>query len=159
MKNYSLPLLVLLAVASAAPAFGKALDEGISMYNSRQYSAAIPKLQQAVSANSNDGKAHYYMALSYQAMGRRADAEREYRWNYENGTDKDLKYKSWQGLVALSRQRSSGRSSASASAPVAAMPQGNVKMLAAGGSPYASKVEKGTAPVVETGFVRGCFKH
>jgi tetratricopeptide (TPR) repeat protein len=154
MKKIILPVVVTMLTLSTA-AWAKPADKGIAAYNAKQYSDAIPLLQDAVAANPKDGTAHYYLALSNQALGRRAEAEREYRWNYDNGTDKDLKYKSWQGLVALSRSKAGPRG---ATVSVAAN-NGNIPMLKAGSSPWASRTEKATANKVESGFVRGCFKH
>jgi tetratricopeptide (TPR) repeat protein len=145
--------LLALPAALAAPSVK---DKGIAAYNARDYATASSLLQQATSANSKDGMAHYYLALTYQAMGRRSDAEREYKWNYEHGTDKDLKYKSWQGLANLSRALHSTAKAASTSGTAGS---GSVAQAGFSSSPYSSRIEKGNGIRESVNFVPGCPNH
>jgi tetratricopeptide (TPR) repeat protein len=153
LKHIAASLVVLAMCTSPALAGSKQFDAGVASYNARQYSEAVPLFQKALAANPKDEAAHYYLGLTYQAMGRRSDAEREYRWNYENGANKDLKYKSWQGLSGLAKVRASAPTASAPSASTA----GATKVAAHRGLKY--NVEKGTAPIVEATFVRGCGKH
>ena len=99
-------LMLLSSLACVVSAQAKAdqsveVKRGIAAYNGKNYAQALSSLQ-----GTNSPVGHYYRALSYQAMGRYAEAEHEYDWNYKNATDKDLSYKSWQGLQGLARMKS-----------------------------------------------------
>ena len=85
-----------------AIASGGALAEGIADYNQQDYRAAIAKL---TAADHKNALAHYYLALSYQAVGNLAGAEKEYSWVSQNANDKDLKQKASQGLEGLAVAR------------------------------------------------------
>jgi hypothetical protein len=86
------------SLAAAPP---QALKPAIQSYNARQYRQAIMQLKAMSGADANNPYTHYYLALSYQGLRQYAAAEQEYKWNYERSLDKDLRYKSWQGLQGL----------------------------------------------------------
>jgi tetratricopeptide (TPR) repeat protein len=64
-------LLLAATVVTAAPAG----DEGIELYNQKDYKAAAEKLATAVSQHPDDREARYYLALSLIELGRFQEAE------------------------------------------------------------------------------------
>jgi Flp pilus assembly protein TadD len=141
-------------------AFADALaDKGIEAYKTRDYGIALSTLQEAKQASPKDARVHYYLALTCQALNRSAEAEKEYRWTCEQGKDKDLKLKAYQGLQGLlaSRGRTALAVRRTASAPRAVATQLPPGWLPAGSHSY--KTESVAAPRVEQSFTRGCFKH
>ncbi len=49
-------------------------DQGVSLYQQKQYPQAIPLFQQAVQENPGDGKAYYYLGLSQVLAGQSKEA-------------------------------------------------------------------------------------
>jgi hypothetical protein len=103
--------VVILSLLLSAPCGTPALAEpsppvrqAIRAYQSKDYRGAIQALSHA---GARDELAHYYRALSYQQISDFREAETEYRCVYENGRDKDLTYKAWQGLQGLEKVRKS----------------------------------------------------
>lgn len=104
--------LALFAVNLAAPALAEPsppVRQAIKAYQSKDYKGAIGALAHA---SAKDELAHYYRALCYQQLSDFKEAETEYLWDYNNARDKDLTYKSWQGLQGLSKIRLSHQSMA-----------------------------------------------
>jgi tetratricopeptide (TPR) repeat protein len=60
------------AAGAAAPPgapSGSSFDQGVDLYQQKQYQQAIPLFQQAVRDNPNDGKAYYYLGLNQMMTG------------------------------------------------------------------------------------------
>ena len=81
------------------------LNSAIADYNARKYQGAIAKLQKVSAANRDNPHTHYYLGLSYQAIGNWSGAKREFKWNYDNSKDADVRYKSWAAFTALERAK------------------------------------------------------
>src|SRR5665213_317359 len=64
--------LTLTAPAAAEP--GNPIDQGIALYKSQQYQAAIPYFQQAIQQNPNDYVSYYWMGADYNKMGDKRNA-------------------------------------------------------------------------------------
>jgi tetratricopeptide (TPR) repeat protein len=60
--------------AMAAPAAGGSFDQGVALYQQKQYAAAIPFFQKAVQENPNDAKAYYYLGVNQMMTGDQKDA-------------------------------------------------------------------------------------
>lgn len=130
------------------------MKAAVASYNSKSYKQAITKLESVLRTNSKNELARYYLALSLQAVGRIGDAKREYLWNYENASNKDLRYKSWQGANGLARMKVKA---ASSSVPSSATNGASLAEIPVSSTPY--KAQVGEAPSSSGGFTRGCFKH
>lgn len=97
------------AIQPATPAlmaFGgnlAAADEAVSLYNAKQYAAALEKFKQRLLKNPRDTKSHYYSALCYQGLNQIKLAQKEYMWVYRNGDDARMKYGAWQALSGIER--------------------------------------------------------
>lgn len=109
--------------AASAPA---ELSSAIADYNAKKYSSAIAKLQKVSAANRDNPHTHYYLALSYQAIGNWSGAKREYKWNYDNSKDPDIRYRSWAAYTALEKsKRSPGSSNGNLGVGAVAASQGS----------------------------------
>jgi tetratricopeptide (TPR) repeat protein len=158
-KSFALAILMVCSLAGGeVGAKNPAIQKGIEAYNAKSYAEALSFFEPASKAAPKDELVHYYLGLTYQALNRNADAEREYGWNYRNGKDADLKYKSWQGLTSVARLRR-GRAGTVTAARTETRTTQAISPIAvkAGGSPY--RAEQGKAPTSESGFTAGCFKH
>ena len=51
-----------------APSSGS-FEQGVALYQQRQYASAIPQFQKAVQENPNDGKAYYYLGVTQMMVG------------------------------------------------------------------------------------------
>lgn len=58
-----------------APAPGDSFNQGVALYQQKQYAAAIPDFQKAVQENPNDGNASYYLGASYLGLGDMKNAD------------------------------------------------------------------------------------
>ncbi len=54
-------------VPPAAP--GESFNQGVALYQQKQYAAAVPALQKAARENPNDANAYYYLGASYLGLG------------------------------------------------------------------------------------------
>lgn len=81
------------------------LNGAISDYNAKKYSEAIAKLKKVSAANRNHPYTHYYLGLAYQAIGNWAGAKQEFKWNYDNSKDAEVRYRSWAAYTALERAK------------------------------------------------------
>jgi tetratricopeptide (TPR) repeat protein len=59
---------------SGNPIGPSSFDQGVSLYQQKQYPQAIPFFQQAVQQNPGDGKAYYYLGLSQVLAGQSKEA-------------------------------------------------------------------------------------
>ncbi len=59
---------------AAAPASADSYNQGVALYQQRQYAAAVPYLQKATQDNPSDSKAYYYLGATYMMMGDNKDA-------------------------------------------------------------------------------------
>ena len=55
------------ALPAAAP--GESFNQGVALYQQRQYAAAVPDFQKAVQENPADANASYYLGASYLGLG------------------------------------------------------------------------------------------
>jgi len=60
--------------AAAAPATGAAYAQGKALFDQKQYAAAIPLFQQALTENPLDANAHYYLGYSQYVSGDKKNA-------------------------------------------------------------------------------------
>lgn len=105
----TLPLAVALVVAiccncpRALAADSPVLQQAIRDYNQKSYKQALEKLQTLPGTGEGSDKAHYYMALCYQATNQIGPATAEYNAVYRNSKDATLKYNSAVALQGLRR--------------------------------------------------------
>jgi len=57
------------APGATVPAASASFDQGVALYQQRQYAAAVPYFQKAVQENPNDSKAYYYLGATQMMMG------------------------------------------------------------------------------------------
>ena len=55
--------------ALPAAALGESFNQGVALYQQRQYAAAIPDFQKAIQENPADANASYYLGASYLGLG------------------------------------------------------------------------------------------
>jgi tetratricopeptide (TPR) repeat protein len=110
MKNTSLTLLAiacaLAGTLNTGPCWAAAppeLNAAIADYNGKKYQSAIARLQKVSCRNSP--YTHYYLGLCYQAIGNWNCAKQEFKWNYDNSKDAEIRYRSWAAYTALEKAR------------------------------------------------------
>jgi tetratricopeptide (TPR) repeat protein len=94
------------------------LNGAVADYNAKKYPEAFAKLKKVSAANRNHPYTHYYLGLAYQAIGNWAGAKQEFKWNYDNSKDAEVRYRSWAAYTALEKAKpglSSGSTVAQAS--------------------------------------------
>lgn len=79
------------------------LQQAIKDYNARNYKVALEKLQTLPRAGAGSDKAHYYMALCYQASNQISAATTEYNAVYQSSRDTTLRYNAAVALQGLSK--------------------------------------------------------
>lgn len=79
------------------------LQQAIKDYNSKSYKDALEKLQTLPRTGQGSDKAHYYMALCYQATNQIGAATTEYNTVYRNSKDSTLRYNSAVALQGLQK--------------------------------------------------------
>ena len=79
--EHSLPgsIAKLRSLMAPEPFQGASYFLGVAYFKSGQYELAVTMLAQAIGENPRDFRAHQFLARAYQALGRQADAEREFR--------------------------------------------------------------------------------
>lgn len=112
MKN-TLTKFVLLALAASlqAPCWASApaeINGAIQDYNAKKYQSAIGKLQKVSAGARNNPYTHYYLGLCYQGIGNWASAKQEFKWNYDNCKDAEIRYRSWAAYTALEKAKRGG---------------------------------------------------
>jgi len=121
------------APAAAAPAASAYYDQGVALYQQRQYAAAVPYLQRATQDNPNDSKAYYYLGATYMMMGDNKNAALNLALSNQKSPNPSVEAYVTQLKTRLSpedQQWVDGQVAASASASSArvAGPQVNKKM-------------------------------
>lgn len=100
-------LLTVLVFAMWSPcargADSPVLQQAIKDYNSKSYKGALEKLQTLPRTGQGSDKAHYYMALCYQATNQIGPATAEYNTVYRDSKDSTLRYNSAVALQGLQR--------------------------------------------------------
>lgn len=69
MKKLRISLYILAVLGSFGVAFAGPLDEARRLYNNGDYHSAVEHLRKIIKKTPKDGNAHYYLGLSYQALG------------------------------------------------------------------------------------------
>lgn len=106
-------LLVNCSIASQ-PSPASSFDDGIRLYQSRQYSAALNRFANASRCAPSNATIHYYMGLCYQSTNQMSLAKQQYEWvSAYAGNDRSLQNKARTALSQLSKYQptwSSGNS-------------------------------------------------
>ncbi len=101
--SLSLNCLVAPASIAASPAF----DEGVKLYNSGKYSAALTQFARAQTDNPKDVLTHYYCGLCYRGINQMQKAQQEFTWVAYYGTGK-VKSQANGALANMSRLSGQG---------------------------------------------------
>ncbi len=101
----SITTSLFLALATASPKAASApsgFDQGVQLYNSRQYARALSQFQQAARVAPQDAATHYYMGLCYQCLNQVALATQQYQWVASTSRNPSLRSQSQAALAQLS---------------------------------------------------------
>jgi thiol-disulfide isomerase/thioredoxin len=107
--------------AGSATASSPQFASGVSHYKAGQYKEAVADLKQVTAAYPTNGLSHYYLGLSYQALGNRAEARQEFTLTSQYG-DASLKAYAARamGTISASAHSNAGGGYASASSSASA---------------------------------------
>lgn len=100
--------------AGAAPA---GFNEGVKLYNVRQYKQALAYFTQAAQAAPADPLVRYYMGLSYQGLNQMAQARQQYEWVATCRSNPALAQQASGALQNLSRYQSTRAGSGTVTPP------------------------------------------
>jgi len=134
-------ILAAAAMAAYTPAYGEdGFAKGCQLYNAKNYAQAEPLFSETVQKFPKFWPAHYYLAHTWLALGKRAAARKEYEscLTSEPAPGGDVASACQKAIVSLG-----GTAPASASASASAVPLGDVKPGAADGK---DKTESAEAP-------------
>jgi predicted aspartyl protease len=88
--------------------------EGVEAYGAQNYNLALTKLAAHLRKNPSDADAHYYLAATYTAMKRTAEAKRQYEYIISAFPNSQAAKYSAQALASASASAAQGNSSGSA---------------------------------------------
>ncbi len=64
---------------AVAPASSAEVEQAIAHVKAERFADAIPLLEKAIAANAKNAQAHYYLGVSLEGTGKKAEAEKEYQ--------------------------------------------------------------------------------
>lgn len=77
-KTFLIVSLLTSGISLGSPAFAGDLEEGMSLYKSKDYTKARPYLEKSAKENPKSWQSHFYLGHTWYALGRLANAKYEY---------------------------------------------------------------------------------
>src|SRR6185437_10458638 len=72
--------LLLNCSVAIQPSPASSFDDGVRLYQSRQYSAALTRFADGSRSAPSNATIHYYMGLCYQSTNQMSLAKQQYEW-------------------------------------------------------------------------------